>query len=324
MRSDARLRRGQAKQQQLYSRRDTNWIEWPDAQKARMAAEAAYKALPAAAAPARKLQALKEWLIICLREPADLNSRLLCHPRCLLTLSDRFSPLQTQFSPRTGLAWCTRLSRPNDSSRLRAHSLGSDFCRRKLRLGVTLKKEGGSYTLDMTQARYKTSRFYGPSITSMSALLTEPLDAYLAAFQWETHGNETPYLFHPTDDTTRCLPSSQWSGVVKACFKKHSLGKVAPPPKVRLWVCRHACYPHHPMLTLLRPATGSSCGPASLRGCATARTPPTCSRLLQRPCGASQATPSAPSVSSDLPISILRRHKEATQQSDRYDKASHE
>jgi hypothetical protein len=36
---------------------------------------------------------------------------------------------------------------------------------RKLRLGVTLKKEGGSYTLDMTQARYKTSRFYGPSST---------------------------------------------------------------------------------------------------------------------------------------------------------------
>ena len=86
---------------------------------------------------------------------------------------------------------------------------------RKLRLGVTLKKEGGSYTLDMTQARYKTSRFYGPSITSMSALLTEPLNAYLAAFEWETHGNETPYLFHPTDDTTRCLPSSQWSGVAK-------------------------------------------------------------------------------------------------------------
>ena len=103
---------------------------------------------------------------------------------------------------------------------------------RKLRLGVTLKKEGGSYTLDMTQARYKTSRFYGPSITSMSSLLTEPLDAYLDAFQWETAGNETPYLFHPTDDTTRCLPSSQWSGVVKACFKKHSPSHVAPPPKL--------------------------------------------------------------------------------------------
>ena len=63
---------------------------------------------------------------------------------------------------------------------------------RKLRLGVTLKKEGSSYTLDMTTARYKTSRFYGPSITSMSALLKEPLDAYLSSFVFETAGNETP------------------------------------------------------------------------------------------------------------------------------------
>lgn len=56
----------QAKQQALYSRRDANWIEWPDAQKARMAAEKAYKDLSSNAAPAKKLQALKEWLIICL------------------------------------------------------------------------------------------------------------------------------------------------------------------------------------------------------------------------------------------------------------------
>lgn len=47
-------------------------VEWPDAQKARQAAEAAYKALPASP-PARKLQALKEWLIICLHtvQPPD-------------------------------------------------------------------------------------------------------------------------------------------------------------------------------------------------------------------------------------------------------------
>ena len=59
----------QAKQQQLYSRRDANWIEWADAQRARQNAEAAYKALPRGAPPARKLQSLKEWLIICLRKP---------------------------------------------------------------------------------------------------------------------------------------------------------------------------------------------------------------------------------------------------------------
>ena len=59
----------QAKQQQLYSRRDANWIEWADAQRARQNAEAAYKALPRGTPPARKLQSLKEWLIICLRKP---------------------------------------------------------------------------------------------------------------------------------------------------------------------------------------------------------------------------------------------------------------
>ena len=92
------------------------------------------------------------------------------------------------------------------------------------------------------------------AVTSMSALLTEPLDAYLSAFQWETHGNEQPYLFHPSDDTTRCLPSSQWTSVVKACFKKHSPNHVAPPPKVRSSVSYspHARSHGHALLQLLR------------------------------------------------------------------------
>ena len=55
----------------------------------------------------------------------------------------------------------------------------------------------------------------GPSITSMSTLLTEPLDLYLTDLDYDSAGNETPYLFHPTNDTTRCLPSSQWTAVVK-------------------------------------------------------------------------------------------------------------
>jgi|EP00966_Prymnesium_polylepis_P132042 hypothetical protein len=33
---------------------------------------------------------------------------------------------------------------------------------RKLRLNQTLKRSGDGFTLDMTSARYKTSRFYGP------------------------------------------------------------------------------------------------------------------------------------------------------------------
>ena len=66
----------------------------------------------------------------------------------------------------------------------------------------------------------------------MSALLTEPLDLYLIDLGYDSAGNETPYLFHPTNDTTRCLPSSQWTAVVKAAFKKHA-GKATPPKTLR-------------------------------------------------------------------------------------------
>eukprot|EP00966_Prymnesium_polylepis_P076329 1769210-Prymnesium_polylepis.1 len=47
----------QAKQQKLYSRRDPCWIEFEDAQKARVKAEAAYKAM---AGGAKKLLALRD------------------------------------------------------------------------------------------------------------------------------------------------------------------------------------------------------------------------------------------------------------------------
>ena len=136
------------------------------------------------------------------------------------------------------------------------------------------------------------------AVTSMSALLTEPLDAYLSAFQWETHGNEQPYLFHPSDDTTRCLPSSQWTSVVKACFKKHSPGHVAPPPKllrarlVRKWSFSHA---RHFALTFSACVLGSFI------------------TWLRNSTDAPEVLKAAAKA---------MRHKEATQQSDTYDKAS--
>ena len=108
----------------------------------------------------------------------------------------------------------------------------------------------------------------------MSALLTEPLDLYLIDLGYDSAGNETPYLFHPTNDTTRCLPSSQWTAVVKAVLKKHA-GKATPPKTLRA-----------SFITWLRDSTDA---PEVLKAAAKAM-----------------------------------RHKEATQQSDRYDKASHD
>ena len=103
---------------------------------------------------------------------------------------------------------------------------------RKLRLGVTLKKEGSSYTLDMTTARYKTSRFYGPSITSMSALLKEPLDAYLSSLVFETAGNETPCAPpSPLVNLCRSLPADSPPGsrlsFSQICFTPQTIRRAA-------------------------------------------------------------------------------------------------
>jgi hypothetical protein len=56
---------GQAKTQALYSRRSPEWLDFPDAQKARIKAEELYRSLPSTP-PKPKLAALKEWLIIAL------------------------------------------------------------------------------------------------------------------------------------------------------------------------------------------------------------------------------------------------------------------
>ena len=101
---------------------------------------------------------------------------------------------------------------------------------RKLRLTHSLKRCGTGFVLDLTTQRsHKTSKFYGPSVTTMSPLLTEPLNCFLNDLQFD--GEEAaPYLFHPQGDMRRCVGSSQWSATVKACFRKHA--GIACPPKL--------------------------------------------------------------------------------------------
>ena len=51
---------------------------------------------------------------------------------------------------------------------------------------------------------------------------------------YDSPTTETPYLWYPVQskDTTRCLPSSQWTAFIKGCFKKHTSDEKAPPPKL--------------------------------------------------------------------------------------------
>ena len=130
---------------------------------------------------------------------------------------------------------------------------------RKLRWGYTLKKDApGAYRLDMTEARFKNSRFYvrrlqphlqpvepthsarrrpnlppsrisqGPSVTSVSALIAPALDAYVELIKFDF--DDKPYVFCEKRDPNRCLTSSAWSAYCKGIFKKWS--GVACPPKM--------------------------------------------------------------------------------------------
>ena len=65
-------------------------------------------------------------------------------------------------------------------------------------------------------------------------MLNEPLGLYCTQLEFNSAGSESPYCFYPVQsgDTTRCLPSSQWTQFIKACFRKHTEGGKAPPPKL--------------------------------------------------------------------------------------------
>ena len=76
-------------------------------------------------------------------------------------------------------------------------------------------------------------QFYGPTRTTVSKLIAPYIDLYVKQhLTWEFSASNQQYLFHPTNDTSRCIVSGQWTTVVKNAFKKYSPGRVAPPPKL--------------------------------------------------------------------------------------------
>jgi hypothetical protein len=73
---------------------------------------------------------------------------------------------------------------------------------------------------------------YGPSITTLSPMLSEVLHLYLAQLLFEAVEDESPYLFHTKGNTTRCVASSSWTEMVKSTFLRHS-GKAVTPKSLR-------------------------------------------------------------------------------------------
>ena len=84
---------------------------------------------------------------------------------------------------------------------------------RRLRPGDTLKRAPfavpAKYELDLTAPHaHKTSRFYGPSKTSISPLIAPWITKYLTLAGMGDAAATQPYLFHPHADWSRPLSPS--------------------------------------------------------------------------------------------------------------------
>ena len=81
----------------------------------------------------------------------------------------------------------------------------------------------------MVSLSAENSKFFGPTVTTISPLIVPYLKQYLAMLEFETAYDDHPHLFSPARDVSRAMTSSQWSAYAKAVVKKYT--SVAAPPK---------------------------------------------------------------------------------------------
>jgi uncharacterized membrane protein YgcG len=95
---------------------------------------------------------------------------------------------------------------------------------RQLKLGSTLKADGGSYKLDLAERNaHKTSEVFGPTRTTVTTAVAARLDALVKLDQLQ----RGDFLFHASDRQTVLSPCA-WTRFVQSTFKKYSGVALSP------------------------------------------------------------------------------------------------
>lgn len=76
------------------------------------------------------------------------------------------------------------------------------------------------------------SKFYGPTVTTVSPMVAPWLQLWVDSLKFEYHPKDEPYLFAVGGDVTRCQTSSQWCETIKGAFRRWSPDKTPVPPKL--------------------------------------------------------------------------------------------
>lgn len=116
---------------------------------------------------------------------------------------------------------------------------------RRLSIDETLKKRAGSehYYIDLTNFKHKTAKFYGPSMTPISEVITPFLQKFMDAtqsnFEFQEYDDDEEqlrtrrrYLFAMPTDATRCRESANWTARVKSAFRRYNPEGKAPCPSL--------------------------------------------------------------------------------------------
>ena len=74
---------------------------------------------------------------------------------------------------------------------------------------MSVKANGEGFDMDLSNIRFKNSKFYGPTVTSISPLIVPYLKQYLSMLEFETAYDEHPHLFSPARDVSRAMTSSR-------------------------------------------------------------------------------------------------------------------
>lgn len=118
---------------------------------------------------------------------------------------------------------------------------------RRLAFDETVKKRPDSedYYIDLSNFKHKTAKFYGPSMTPISKVITpylqKWLDATQSGFEFQEYDEHEErlrtrrrYLFAMPTDATRCHSTANWTARVKAAFGRyHPEGKAPCPSLLR-------------------------------------------------------------------------------------------
>ena len=193
----------EATQAKLYKPRKAGWISWIEAKQTRHAALSALDSLPKSTPRSKRLEVHTDALIIC-----------------FFTIMP-----------------------PDRCSVIRLLSVALEGASAQEKSNVTLKPCVGSdgFYIDLTKFKHKTSKYYGPSMTPVSHLITPLLKSFLlltqSRFEFSEFGDDEAQartrqrsLFAMPTDATRCFESSNWTQRVKQAFSRYHAEKKAPCP----------------------------------------------------------------------------------------------